>query len=121
MIYLAVGIGGFIGAVTRYLFQSYLKKVLPLTTIPLSVLIINLIGSFGLGLLIPKQNLFQTAWQLLLITGFLGAFTTFSSFSLDSVFLIEKHGYAKAFMYIFASIVGCIFLFFIGNIIVLSL
>lgn len=121
MTYLAVGIGGFIGAVTRYLFQSYLKKVLPLSTIPLSILIINLIGSFGLGLLMPRQEWFHPAWQLLLMTGFLGSFTTFSSFSLDSVFLIEKHGYPKAFMYIFISIVGCIFLFFIGNIVVLSL
>ena len=119
MNYLAVFVGGFIGAVTRYLFQIYLKKVLPLSTIPLSILIINLIGSFGLGLLIPKQDGFQTSWQLFLMTGCIGAFTTFSSFSLDSVFLIKKHGYTKVFIYIFLTIVGCIFSFFIGNVVVL--
>lgn len=121
MTYLAVCVGGFIGAMTRYFFQIYLKKVLPLTQIPLSILLINLIGSFGLGLLIPNQEWLPSSGQLFLVTGFLGAFTTFSSFSLDSVFLIEKQGYIKAFVYIFVTTVGCIFSFFIGNMVVLSL
>lgn len=121
MNYFIVCIGGSLGAVTRYLLQLYLKKVLPLSTIPLSILIINLIGSFGLGILIPKEEWLHPSLQLFLMTGFLGAFTTFSSFSLDTVFLLEKHGYTKTFVYITISIVGCILLFFIGNVVAMSL
>lgn len=119
MSYWMVCLGGCLGAITRYLSQQYLKKVLPIRIIPLSVLIINLIGSFALGVLFQNQDVLQASWRLFLMTGFLGAFTTFSSFSLDTVFLIEHNEYKRAFLYVFMSIVGCIFSFFLGNIVVL--
>lgn len=119
MNYVAVCLGGFVGAVSRYYLQLYLNKLFPMRTIPLSIFIINVIGSFVLGVLFPVQDLLQASWKLFFLTGLLGAFTTFSSFSLDTVFLIEQHGYKKACIFVFISIVGCIFSFFLGNVVVL--
>lgn len=116
-----VWIGGMIGAIARYSVQTYLKRILPESTIPLSILIINLVGSFGLGVFISAGNELNLSWQLFSMTGFLGAFTTFSTFSSESLFLLGKQQYMKAFLYITGSIIGCIFVFFIGNIVAMSL
>lgn len=111
--------GGFLGAISRYFVQIFFNKILPKVTIPLSILMINLIGSFCLGVIILKE--FDSSKELFWMTGFLGAFTTFSTFSMESVFLIENYGIFKAFVYIAVSIIGCIFLFFIGNVVAMSL
>ncbi|USK61037.1 fluoride efflux transporter CrcB [Peribacillus asahii] len=116
-----VWIGGMIGVIARYSVQTYLKRILPESTIPLSILIINLVGSFGLGMCISAGNELNLSWQLFSMTGFLGAFTTFSTFSSESLFLLGKQQYMKAFLYITGSIIGCIFVFFIGNIVAMSL
>lgn len=121
MNYLVIFLGGFLGAVSRYLFQTYLNKILPQGIIPLSIFTINLIGSFVLGLIIPIKEWVDLSWQLFIMTGFLGAFTTFSTFSLESVLLIEKYGYMKSFIYITISIMSCLFGFYIGNVVSMSL
>ena len=85
---LYVGIGGAIGAILRYLLsQLSLQHSLPIKT-----LFINLLGSLVIGFLSAKFQ--QSHWfegdQLLLITGVCGGFTTFSTFSLESLQLIQN-------------------------------
>jgi CrcB protein len=102
-----VGIGGAIGSILRYLAGCWLK---PYTTggFPWSTFGVNIIGSLLIGILIayfqtktPAQN----SLQLLLVTGFCGGFTTFSSFTLENIQLIQEGKIAVASTYIVLSII----------------
>lgn len=112
-------VGGFLGAVTRYVFQNLFNKLLPLSVIPFSILLINLIGSFGLGLIYPKKETMDGSMHILLTTGFLGAFTTFSTFSMEALELMRKYRYIDSFIYITISILGCVFAFLYGYLIMI--
>lgn len=92
---LYIGLGGFIGSILRYLtyyFSSYFNIKSYLTT-----LTVNSIGSFLLGAIIAlsfNKNIFkpESLTYLLLVTGILGAYTTFSAFNYDNlVFLLDKN------------------------------
>ena len=105
---LYVGIGGAIGAILRYLLSQ-----LPLQhALPIKTLFINLLGSLVIGFLSAK-------FQLLLITGVCGGFTTFSTFSLESLQLIQNGDTPLALLYMAISLVGglaCVaFGYFIGQ------
>ena len=114
---LYVGIGGAIGAILRYLLsQLSLQHALPIKT-----LFINLLGSLVIGFLSAKFQ--QSHWfegdQLLLITGVCGGFTTFSTFSLESLQLIQNGDTPLALLYMAISLLGglaCVaFGYFIGQ------
>ena len=90
--YVATGIGGAIGAMARVA----LSRVLPITfmEIPLPILFINIIGCLIMGLLTEFMALYWSVSEsvrYLLISGFLGGFTTFSSFALEFGLLFEKN------------------------------
>lgn len=102
--YLYVAIGGFCGALVRYSIASTLSFSQPLIIIG-----INIVGSFMLALLYTcTAHLWRWTSQIRLLigTGFLGAFTTFSTFSLDIVKLLQGSHYVQALIYIVISIVG---------------
>ncbi len=89
---LIVGMGGFIGSVLRYwlggLSQSLVRNLL----FPIGTLTVNLLGCLAIGILselAESRNLFSPELRLLLLTGILGGFTTFSSFSNESLSLIR--------------------------------
>lgn len=113
---LAVAAGGALGALARY---GTVVAVGRLTGIgfPWGTVAVNLIGSLVLGLLIGALayglHLSQEA-RALIVVGFLGAFTTFSTFSLDAVTLIERGSWWPAFWYVAGSSVAGIALFFAG-------
>ena len=91
--YLLVGIGGAAGAVSRYELGG-LFPVGP-GEFPLGTFLINLTGCFGLGLfltLIVERYRVRAAWRLLVATGFVGAYTTFSSFS-NEVLTLWRQGF----------------------------
>jgi fluoride exporter len=80
--FLLVAIGGFFGAIARYSASQYFNKSHSFR-LPVATLFVNILGSFLLGLLIGKGT--GEVWSLLLGTGFLGSFTTFSTFKLEGI------------------------------------
>ena len=115
-----LGIGGAIGAMSRYLAGVLMMKSFPHPYIPSAMLLVNLLGSFGLGLFfgvmydaIPIGAYDETLY-LLLGLGFFGAFTTFSTFSMELIELIRKQLYKKATLYFSLSIFGSIGLLLVG-------
>ena len=113
---LAIAIGGAIGAVFRYVLGNQISIIFG-TNFPFSILLINVIGSFFMGMAIESFNLFSISnepLQKFFTVGILGAFTTFSTFSLDAVDLILKNRFADAFIYVFASVILAIGFLFLG-------
>lgn len=107
-----VFIGGFFGAICRFLMGEWIHTD---NSFPLATFIINVIGCFFLAwLLTYATNRMKREFILLMGTGFTGAFTTFSTFSVETVRLVEKNQFMTGFMYPFLS-VGCgLLLSFLG-------
>ncbi|MFJ7752124.1 fluoride efflux transporter CrcB [Peribacillus muralis] len=114
---LSVFIGGFFGSASRYVLQMIFNRLLPSGSIPFSILLINLVGSFGLGIAFPQKEAWDSSVQVFLTIGFLGAFTTFSTFSMETIELIRKYRYIDSLIYITVSILGCIGAFLSGYLI----
>ena len=93
---LAVGIGGFFGAISRYLLATWVQK-LSSSFFPIGTLSVNVIGSFLIGFLyLYFSHTINPTLKAMLITGFLGALTTFSTFSLETLLLLQEGLYLKA-------------------------
>jgi len=109
MNWLAVAIGGALGSVTRY----GVALLLPVATgkFPWPTFIVNLVGSFLIGiafvLIVQKQTL-APELRLWVMTGFLGGFTTFSSFSLETLQLWQQGQNIQALIYIISSVMCCL-------------
>jgi CrcB protein len=112
---LAVAGGGALGAVARYLVYVAAGHVLG-TGFPYGTLIVNIVGSFAIGALTEAMALAWSVSQetrLFLVVGVLGAFTTFSSFSLDFAVLYERGRLVLCALYVGLSVtcsIGAIFL-----------
>lgn len=103
---LVIGLGSAIGGICRYLAQVYIGKYTTLT-FPVGTLIVNLTGCFFIGILFgltAKYAWMTMEWRLFLITGICGGYTTFSSFSLESVTLLRQGNYTYFFLYIIGSV-----------------
>ncbi len=95
---LYIGIGGFAGAISRYLIASGVQKIFG-GFFPVGTLSVNIIGSFIIGILaLYFEQIVAPEYRALFITGFLGALTTFSTFSYETTMLIEQSAYYKAFL-----------------------
>ena len=100
MSYLMVSMGGAIGALLRFVVGQQV-------TFPYGTLTVNIIGSFLMGLgFVYLASRFNDRLTLLLMTGVLGGFTTFSAFSLDSFRLYEAGRAIFALGYVVISVVG---------------
>lgn len=116
MSYLLVGIGGMIGSLLRYYLGMFTHSWGDYD-FPLGTLLINLIGCFVLGWFtnrIVKLKLFHPHVLAGFGTGVIGAFTTFSTFSVETVTLIQNNLWASAFLYVLLSLCGGLFMSWSG-------
>ena len=101
-----VGAGGFAGAIARYALGIWIGERWG-RNFPLGTLVINLTGSFLVGLLLPlltERFLVNPQWRLLLVVGFLGAYTTFSTFEYETGALLKDGQVLYAFLNITLSV-----------------
>jgi CrcB protein len=116
---IAVGCGGFIGAVSRYLVSILINRI-NTSSFPVSTLIINILGSFLIGFV---SQLFVQLYpgnkklNLFLTTGILGGFTTFSTFSLETINLYQSGNTLFAIANVVFSIMFCLAGVYIGKIV----
>ena len=107
MTYLVISIGAVLGANARYLLGGWVLERMG-AEFPFGTLLINVSGSFVIGLvyaLIERHG--APDWvRPLVMVGFLGAYTTFSTFSLDTLALAEKGAWVAAGAYIGASVIA---------------
>ncbi|MFE7061671.1 fluoride efflux transporter CrcB [Sutcliffiella sp. NPDC057660] len=115
---LMVILGGGTGAVGRYLTGVVIMKRYPSPHIPVAMLMVNLAGSFGLGMLMghlhEEPELYSNLLFLLVGIGFFGSFTTFSTFSMEALQLLRAGYFKKAALYILISVFGAIIGFMSG-------
>lgn len=112
---LYVMVGGAVGSGARYLTGRAMLSLLG-PDYPYGTLAVNLIGGLLMGVLVGvlARNTASETWRLLLGIGVLGGFTTFSSFSLDVVAMIERGAIGVAFGYVLVSVIGSIAALFAG-------
>ena len=112
----AVAFGGALGAVLRWLMASAVQKMAG-GAFPWGTFAVNALGSFLLGFLFVWLIERSTASELLrlaLTIGFLGAFTTFSTYSLESIRLLQEGAFALALGNIMGQVVVCLLLTWLG-------
>ena len=107
---LFIALGGAGGAVGRYLLSEWVHSLWK-GHLPLGTLMVNVVGSFAIGVayvLLVEKDILHPGWRSVLMIGFLGAFTTFSTFSLETITLIEQGQLWHALAYIIFSALACV-------------
>ena len=89
---LQVALGGAIGSVLRFVGVQVVGA-------PLATIVVNILGSFAIGAIFVLMD-GRAGWQLFLMTGVLGGFTTFSAFSLDTLKLVQSGQHLTAIAYV---------------------
>jgi len=109
MQWLAIAVGGAVGAVTRHGLTLATARVVG-TTFPWGTLLVNLLGcaAIGVAFVLLDERPSSPTLRALLMTGVLGGFTTFSAFALDAHGLTESGSPGRAAGYVLASVVLCL-------------
>jgi fluoride exporter len=100
-----VGLGGFVGANIRYVLSTLIVSRFG-PTFPIQTLLINVTGSLAIGallVLLTERLVVDPAWRLLLVVGFLGGYTTFSTYSFEALALLETGNWLSAGAYVLGS------------------
>ena len=109
-IYFAIALGGSLGAISRYWVSTATYSWLG-SNFPYGTLMVNVTGSLVMGFLtvvLVQRFDVSDEVRLGLIVGFLGSFTTFSAFSIDTIHWIENGALIKALVYILVSVIACV-------------
>ena len=112
---LFVALGGSMGALGRYFIAQWL--ITSPGKWPLATITVNCLGSLLMGVLfviITQKTLIHPEWRSVLMVGLLGAFTTFSTYSLETVLMIERGEISLAISYALGSVVLCVAAAFLG-------
>ena len=116
--YLLIALFGAIGTVARFSVVQITPKIFQ-STFPIGTLVVNLLGCFLIGLfsgiLDAKFISIDENFKNYITIGFLGGFTTFSSFSQDFFNLVNNSNYLLAFIYIFISVFFGLLMFYLGD------
>jgi fluoride exporter len=105
--YLMVGIGGFLGAIARFWLDGYVSDRLG-SGFPYGTFIINCSGSFLIGVVVTvlaERTHWSANWRYLIPIGFIGAYTTFSAFELETLRTIQQSEFLLAGLYVGLSVV----------------
>src|SRR5262245_51196459 len=110
MLIVAIAVGGALGSVARYLLAVGLQRATG-SSFPIGTLAVNVLGSFVIGLLyvwLIERSGSRPELRGFLIVGVLGGFTTFSSFSMETVTLMMQASYGRAALNVAASVALCL-------------
>ena len=114
---LFIALGGASGAVSRHLLANWIHGLWE-GKLPVGTLLVNVLGSFAIGIIyvmVVERQMIHPDWRGVLMVGFLGAFTTFSTFSMDSLLLIQQGELIKAVLNVVINVVVCIIATWIGT------
>ena len=115
---LLVGFGGFIGSVSRYLASGYVQQATKSIDFPYGTLAVNVIGCFIIGFLAQlaeDRGVFTSQSRLFVFTGFLGGFTTFSSFGNETLNLARDSQMMNALANVGANVLLGLFAVWLGR------
>lgn len=104
---LSIAAGGALGAVSRFCLGNLISRIIG-SALPYGTFVINIVGCFFMGLImtmIIERGMLATAWRLFLCVGFLGGFTTFSSFGYETLMLLQEEKIVAALAYVGGSII----------------
>ncbi|HJQ53131.1 MAG TPA: fluoride efflux transporter CrcB [Gemmatimonadaceae bacterium] len=115
MIYLLIAVGGAAGSVLRYVVGRAVQGS-SASGFPIGTMVVNITGCFLIGVLVRQLMNVQTSPEIraLLVVGFCGGFTTFSTFSAETIGLIEGGEYGRAATYVILSVALCLGATFAG-------
>lgn len=111
----AIAVGGSAGSILRWLLSVRLNAIFP--SLPPGTLTVNLVGGFIIGGAMAyflRNPELEPAWKLLIITGFCGGLTTFSTFSMEIVGLMQSGNYLWAMISVFTHVIGSLLMTFAG-------
>jgi len=114
--YAAIAVGGAVGACLRFALGEAMLHLFG-RAFPFGTLLVNILGSFVIGLLyglILTEQLTPNPWRIFVGIGILGAFTTFSTFSMDTVLMLQQGAFVKATLNVLANVVLCLTLTWLG-------
>ncbi len=121
---LIIGIGGFVGAVLRYLLGDTVQNLARGSSFPWGTLIVNVVGCFLFGILsgfLATRSQPNHALNSLVFIGFLGAFTTFSTFSNDTLLLLNNGSGVLGWVNMAVSLLAGIGALLLGRSIILAI
>ncbi|MBL4815053.1 fluoride efflux transporter CrcB [Shewanella sp.] len=118
---LFVALGGSIGAVFRYLISIFMVQLFG-SAFPFGTLLVNILGSFMMGIIYALGQVSEVSPEIkaMVGVGLLGALTTFSTFSNETLLLIQGGAWLKAFFNITLNLSLCIFMVYLGQQLVFS-
>ena len=112
-----IALGGALGSMLRFLLSTRVYQWLG-RDFPYGTLSVNVLGCLLMGFLFVfmTDRVLSPEWRTTVLVGFLGGFTTFSSFSMETMVLIEQSAYVKAFLNMFLSVTLCLITTWLGMI-----
>ena len=105
-----IGAGGAFGSVARYLLDGWVQRLVP-GSFPLGILVVNVLGSFAIGLvmtLLEARGALDSTLRLGLVAGVLGGFTTYSSFNYQTLELLRARDWSGGLLNLASTVGGCL-------------